>query len=201
MKTLILGHKGMLGNAAHLYFTRSNNVVTTCDYRWDTVEFKEFVLNSDAEYIINCIGSIPQKNSDRHEFIKCNIDLPIFLESTGKKIIHPSTDCEFSGSIPYPQKYRKKDFRDANDDYGVSKALISEMITSDFKNTKSIRTSIIGHELNSKSSLLEWFLNVDESQEINGYANYYWNGVTTLCWCKSLESFCRAYINSFPILI
>ena len=61
-------------------------------------------------------------------------------------MIHPSTDCEFSGNIPATRKYTKKDVRDAIDDYGKSKAEISKRIENGFKNTKIIRTSIVGHE-------------------------------------------------------
>lgn len=187
MKILILGHNGMLGNCAYKYFKDKNNIYIT-DLRWNTEEFKNFIINIDVDFIINCIGAIPQKNYKSEDYNKINFELPIFLESTGKKIIHPSTDCEFSGNILYPLKYKENDNRDADDDYGKSKAKISKTIVSEFKNTKIIRTSIIGHELNSNKSLLDWFLSVDETKEVNGYGNYYWNGITTLLWCDIAEA-------------
>jgi dTDP-4-dehydrorhamnose reductase len=49
-----------------------------------------------------------------------------------------------------------------------------------------IRVSIIGHELSSNYSLLDWFLNSDGT--VNGYDDHYWNGVTTLAWAKICSS-------------
>src|SRR5690606_10973616 len=93
----------------------------------------------------------------------------------------------FSGKLEYPLKYQKNAIRDAEDDYGMSKAKISEIIENEFQNTKIIRTSIIGHELTGHFSLLDWFLSVDENQSVNGFVNHYWNGITTLQWAKIAE--------------
>jgi len=187
MKILILGHEGMLGNVVYKYMSKKYDVETINNYRWNSIEFKNDVLYSEANYIINCIGAIPQKKYSKEYYEFLNVELPIFLGKTGKKIIHPSTDCEFSGNLPYPQKYKKNDVRDADDDYGKSKAKINKMIVDDFYNTKIIRTSIIGHEIKAHVSLLDWFLSVPDGQEVNGYANYFWNGVTTLEWAKIAE--------------
>lgn len=193
MKILILGHNGMLGNINHKYFKEKYDVEVLNGLIWDTEEFKNKVMESDADFVINCIGAIPQKkglhNKEIKEYYKSlNFDLPIFLESTNKKIIHPSTDCIFSGSLEYPKMYGKNDIIDAYDDYGISKGLIDNKINSEFHNTKIIRTSIIGHEINSKASLLDWFLSNDDDIELNGHYNYWWNGVTTLQWCKIAEN-------------
>jgi dTDP-4-dehydrorhamnose reductase len=198
-KVLILGHKGMLGRAVHLYFTTKKNdfVVLTINERWGTEDFKKILQEADVEVIINCIGLIPQKKPSNEEYERVNVDLPIFLETLGKKIIHPSTDCEFSGNIDTDIKYSKQDVRDAEDVYGKSKAKISVLIEKSFTNTKIIRTSIIGHELNSHLSLLDWFLFSEEA--VNGYINHYWNGITTLEWAK----LCAEIINNwdkFPVL-
>ena len=98
-KVLVLGHKGMLGNAVYSYFlTRQGDFeLLTTSTRWGTEEFKDVLTKTDAEIIINCIGLIPQKKPSNLDYRKVNIDLPVFLESLGKKIIHPSTDCEFTG--------------------------------------------------------------------------------------------------------
>ena len=81
------------------------------------------------------------------------------------KIIHPGTDCEID-----------------DDDYGNSKREAAEYLLDEGKDTKIIKTSIIGPEMNSKSSLLEWFLN--SKNEVSGYSEAYWNGNTTLQWSK-----------------
>ncbi|MFA5366480.1 MAG: sugar nucleotide-binding protein [Dehalococcoidia bacterium] len=187
MKLLVLGHYGMLGNAVHKYFTNKCDIETIEGSRWDSDEYKNRILNSDAEFIVNCVGAIPQKkyNTEYYKFL--NVELPKFLETTGKKVVHPSTDCEFSGYLAYPKTYKWNDWRDAEDDYGKSKAEISKLIVDEFKNTKIIRTSIIGHELITSLSLLDWFLGTDDDEVLKGYSNYFWNGITTLQWCKVAE--------------
>ncbi|PIP68739.1 hypothetical protein COX93_00355 [Candidatus Nomurabacteria bacterium CG_4_10_14_0_2_um_filter_30_12] len=185
-KILILGHKGMLGDAVFRYFRKNKNfAVITIEERWPGQDFKGKITTLDADLIINCIGKIPQKKPTRYAYKIVNYDLPIFLETLGVPVIHPSTDCEFSGLLEVGKKYSKTDIRDADDEYGKSKALISKMIEDEFLNTKIIRTSIIGHEKVSSNSLLEWFLLQDE--EVSGYNNHYWNGITTLEWAKIAE--------------
>lgn len=197
-KVLILGHRGMLGNAVHSYFNNHNNYITlTTEKRWGDPLFNEELLNTEADFIINCIGAIPQKKLPEEAYRKINIDLPTFLETIGKKVVHPTTDCEFSGTIPYPKKYSVIDERDAQDAYGKSKADISFLIENSFNNTKMIRVSIIGHELNSHVSFLDWFLHSEN--EVNGYTNHYWNGVTTLQWAKLCENLLENW-DDLPVL-
>jgi dTDP-4-dehydrorhamnose reductase len=180
---LVLGHKGMLGRSVTAHFKTQSNVDTvTINSRWGDEFFSENIQNVYPDYIINCIGKIPQKNPAESEYNFLNIELPRFLETLGVRIIHPSTDCEFKGDIPVGTAYTKTSIRDADDIYGLSKALISAEIENSFSNTKIIRTSIIGHEENTTLSLLDWFLSRTESTR--GYTNHYWNGITTLEWAK-----------------
>lgn len=192
-KILILGHKGMLGNAVYKYFGAKPEefLLLTVTDRWDTEEFKNNTALLEADYIINCVGIIPQKKPAPEAYQKVNVDLPIFLETLNKRVIHPSTDCEFSGVLEPTEMYTKESVRDAEDIYGKSKADISKMIQSSFKNTKIIRTSIIGHEEGTNLSLLDWFLHAEGT--VNGYTNHYWNGITTLEWAKR----CEELINSW----
>lgn len=162
MKILILGHKGMLGNAVFKYLEQKELDLLTTDYRWPSEKFKDFVLTSNVEVVVNCIGAIPQ----RKKSFNVNYELPKWLDNNIKcKIIHPGTDCEID-----------------DDEYGISKRQAVNYIIEKGKNTKIIKTSIIGHEVNSKASLLDWFLN--EEGSVRGYNNHYWNGNTTLQWSK-----------------
>jgi dTDP-4-dehydrorhamnose reductase len=190
MKILVLGHKGMLGNAVYQYFNDKADVVIT-DNRWDINGFK-IKADFNVDVIINCIGAIPQKGYTKEEFDSLNSHLPTFLETKATystrdiKIIYPASDCEFSGNLPFPYKYTNNSKRDAEDDYGKSKVVASVLIESAFKYTKAIRTSIIGHELSDKKfSLLDWFLS--QEGEVNGYINHWWSGITSLQWCKVAE--------------
>jgi len=198
-KVFILGHKGMLGNAVLKYFLNNPNfIVQTTNSRFPDDDFLNKLSGADTEFIVNCIGKIPQKQQSSDEkYDLINIKLPEFLETLGKKVIHPSTDCEFSGLLESSKQYSKSDPRDAQDEYGRSKAQISEKIEKNFKNTKIIRVSIIGHESGSKVSLLEWFLS--QRGAVNGYINHFWNGITTLEWAKKCEQLIN-YWDSYPIL-
>jgi dTDP-4-dehydrorhamnose reductase len=171
MNILVLGHKGMLGHMVVKYLTDKHHSINIIDDKYPTDEFKQYVLNFDGDYIINCIGAIPQKTNQ----FNINHELPIWLDTNSKcKIIHPGTDCEMD-----------------NDEYGVSKQIASNYIKKYSINTKIIKSSIIGPELNSKSSLLEWFLNNDT--DVKGYTNAMWSGVTTLEWAKQ----CLNLINNW----
>ena len=96
--------------------------------------------------------------------IKINSLLPHQLLNLSKKysarMIHISTDCVFSGKVG---NYSENELPDPVDYYGKSKLL------GEFYDPKHlvIRTSIIGHELNTKRGLLEWFLDV--SHQCCGY--------------------------------
>ncbi len=171
MNILVLGHKGMLGHMVVKYLTDKHHSISVINDKYPTDEFKQYVLNFDGDYIINCIGAIPQKTNQ----FNINHELPIWLDINSKcKIIHPGTDCEMD-----------------NDEYGISKQIASNYIKKYSINTKIIKSSIIGPELNSKSSLLEWFLNSDT--DVKGYTKAMWSGVTTLEWAKQ----CLNLINNW----
>ena len=164
MKILVLGHNGMLGHMVHKYLSTKDCELVTTDLRWPSDEFKNFVVDFNGDFVVNCIGAIHQRTSE----FSVNTDLPIWLDVLNKdfKIIHPGTDCEID-----------------NDDYGNSKREAAEYLLEKGRDTKIIKTSIVGTEVNTKASLLEWFLDVKE-KNINGYSEYYWNGNTTLQWAK-----------------
>ena len=162
MKVLVLGHKGMLGHMVTKYLTDQNLQVVTIQHRYPSIEFKEELTLFDGGYIINCIGSIPQ----RTDIFDLNYELPLWLEkNTSSKIIHPGTDCEMD-----------------DDGYGISKKKARDFIINKGTHTKILKTSIIGPELNSNVSLMGWFLSQED--EVGGYTKALWNGNTTLEWSK-----------------
>ena len=171
MRILILGHTGMLGYMTHKYLKSNSLNVETTEHRWPSREFKEFIKDYNGDFVINCIGAIHQKTKN----FDINYELPIFLNIYSKcRIIHPGTDCEID-----------------NDDYGTSKRVASDYIKESGKNTKIIKTSIIGPELRTSYSLMNWFLNNQEGSEVKGFTNHMWNGNTTLTWaqyCLSMVS-------------
>lgn len=168
MKIFLLGHKGMLGHMVLMYFKSQGIKVHTLTERfpnWNSDIFK------GSDYVINCIGAIPQRTNN----FKINYELPMWLSNNLKcKIIHPGTDCEID-----------------KDDYGLSKKRATDFILNKSKNTKILKASIIGPELNSNASLLEWFLS--QKTEVFGYTQAIWNGVTTYEWSKQ----CLNLINNW----
>ena len=173
MKVLILGHRGMLGNAVYKYLTAQEDikVYKINNLRWPSDDFKIAVRNKEYDFIVNCIGSIPQRKNN----FSINVELPRWLDrNVGCNIIHPGTDCEVD-----------------IDEYGLSKKEAFDYIVDHGNNTKIIKTSIIGHEIKSKSSLLEWFLGSEN--KVRGFNNHFWNGNTTLEWSK----FCYKLIKNW----
>lgn len=190
MKILVLGHTGMLGNAVHRYL-QNFYTIDTIDYRWPSNEFIEYIKSYNGDFIINCIGAIPQKTSN----FGINSILPVFLDLTSKcKIIHPSTDCESDDTL-----------------YGISKRIATDWLRYNGKKTYIFKTSIIGIELKTSDSLLCWFL---KQSKANGFTSAKWNGITTLEWAKQckilIESkksidqnyfvFCSECISKFELL-
>ena len=160
MKILVLGHKGMLGHMVVKYLQDNKVDVVTVKTRWPASQIE--INNFEGDYVINCIGAIPQRTKD----FNINWQLPIWLDLHAPcKVIHPGTDCEMD-----------------DDDYGISKRVAADYINSDSKQTRIIKTSIIGPEIDSNASLLEWFLS--KQGDVVGYSNAIWNGNTTLEWSK-----------------
>lgn len=178
---MILGHNGMLGGMVFKQFTKLGYNIKTTNNRWPDNDFLQLIKNSQCEFLINCIGVIPQKSPNLEKLYSVNTILPIWLaKNFNGKILHPTTDCEFSGKISVGEFYDKSSEKDASTDYGISKLSSSYLLTR-YCNVKQLRTSIIGPEFNgNKVSLLEWFLK--QKGIVNGYKNHYWNGITTYQW-------------------
>jgi dTDP-4-dehydrorhamnose reductase len=90
----------------------------------------------------------------------------------GARLVHVSTDCVFAGTRGH---YREDDIADASDLYGRSK-LLGEVVNS--QHAITLRTSTIGHELNSQYGLLEWFL--AQSEDCRGFARAFFSGLPTV---------------------
>ena len=127
--------------------------------------------------IVNCIGLIKQVDGARSvkAALELNALLPHKLASVadqiGARLIQLSTDCVFDGERG---SYTEDDNPNASDLYGKTKALGE--VTREPHLT--IRTSIIGHELSSAISLVDWFLS--QETEVNGFRNAIFSGVPTI---------------------
>ncbi|MBC3482373.1 SDR family oxidoreductase [Pseudomonas sp. SWRI59] len=199
MNILVLGVSGMLGSAVFRYFSANSQhrvlgtLRSSSALRYFTPQQSEClltgvdVLDADAlmaafakarpDVVINCVGLIKQlaDAKDPLTALPINAMLPHRLATlcrvAGARLIHVSTDCVFSGT---KGMYREQDESDCTDLYGKSK-FIGEL--HDLDDAVTLRTSIIGHELQSNASLVDWFLSQQGS--VKGFNKAIFSGLPT----------------------
>ena len=207
-KVAVLGCSGMLGSMVSNYLSKNKDlkIIGTLrnekpkSFQYPDVEWKkldaenvnvvgiEKVLEG-VEWVINCIGIIkPYIHDDNaietERAISVNALFPHLLakavEKIGTKVIQIATDCVYSG---LKGKYTEQDNFDVLDVYGKTKNL-GEVYSP---NVFHLRCSIIGPEIKSHLSLMDWFLAQPKNAEINGFSNHKWNGITTFHFAKLCE--------------
>lgn len=193
MRVLVLGSTGLLGNRILNSLHTKCKVIGTARSIPEHIFFKKFKIETGVDsnnlgnirelindlkcdFVINCIGVIPQKKDTSH-MLFTNGYFPFFVSKNCKnaksKFIQISSDCVFKGN---DGDYIETDPTSAKDLYGISKAVGETCRLEENSSDLVIRTSLIGHEFRSRKGLLEWFLSQNES--VNGFAKYIWNGVT-----------------------
>jgi dTDP-4-dehydrorhamnose reductase len=215
MRVLVLGASGMLGSAIFRFFSispgyevfgslRSSSVLrffpkilqpllSVIGDIEDLAEVNKLIAEVKPEVVINCIGLVKHLVNDKEplQAIDVNAAFPHRLASLCEqyscRLIHMGTDCVFSGE---KGMYTELDKSDASDLYGRSKYL-GEV---DCLHAITLRTSIIGHELNSSSSLIDWFLTQETS--IKGYKKAIFSGLPTV----ELARIIRDYVIPHPHL-
>lgn len=196
MKILIIGASGMLGNAIFRLFSKMANIEVIGTLRNDSLkvffdqsirhsliggvdvndlyQLEKVILDARPQVVINCVGVIKQLNESENPLtvIPINSLLPHRISSLcsmiNARFIHLSTDCVFSGSRG---QYLESDQPDARDLYGLSKFL-GEVNES---HSITLRTSIIGHELQTHNSLISWFLS--QNSVVKGYKRVIFSGL------------------------
>ena len=200
-KVLVLGSTGMLGHVMTKVFRNEGLEVVGASRRGRSSESKDLEVQFDVtnlqkleeiisrekfNYVINCVGMIKQlinedSTTSRSNAVLVNTHFPIKLNSLAEsydfRLIQIGTDCVFSGEYG---SYSESSIHSPVDFYGRTKSL-GEVVGS---NSLILRTSIIGPEMNSSNSLLEWFLSTSQHSKVNGFTNRIWNGLTTLHFSK-----------------
>ncbi len=129
------------------------------------------------DVVVNCVGIVKQLSEagDPLAVLPLNALLPHRLarlcDVADARLIHISTDCVFAGDQGH---YREDDSPDARDLYGVSKRLGEVTVAPHI----TLRTSIIGHELTTAHSLIDWFLT--QKDEVRGFRQAYFSGLPTV---------------------
>ena len=132
--------------------------------------------------MVNCVGIVKQDAAAKDPVagIKVNSLFPHLLaqacSAAKARLIHISTDCVFSGQRG---NYSEDNITDAEDLYGRTKAL-GEV---DYGNNLTIRTSMIGRELQGSHGLIEWFL-APARQTVRGFKRAIFSGFTTNALAK-----------------
>jgi dTDP-4-dehydrorhamnose reductase len=205
MKLLVLGGDGMLGHQLLRSLAARHEVRVTL--RRELAAYREYGLfNASNAYdhvdvtddarlldvlaearpdcLINAVGIVKQRPqaSETIPSLKVNSLLPhelaLMARCIGARFVHFSTDCVFSGR---KGNYSETDLPDPVDLYGRSK-LLGEV---DAPQCITIRTSIIGHELANRKSLVEWFL--AQRGVVRGYTRAIYSGVTTIELARILD--------------
>lgn len=139
---------------------------------------------SGAEAVVNCIGIVKQSAAaaDPIPSISVNSLFPhqvaALCRERGVRFVHVSTDCVFSGARG---GYTEEDVADAGDLYGRSK-LLGEAVGP---GSLTLRTSIIGRELESSFGLVEWFLG-EAGGSVRGFEKAIFSGFTTAALSQAL---------------
>lgn len=203
MKVLVIGASGMIGSTVLRVLSEKDDWAVFGTVRDESV--KRFftasigerliagvdVENHDSlvkvldqvrpDVVVNCAGLTKHKPEAEDPLVSIPINtlmphrLAGLCKLVGARLIHVSTDCVFSGE---KGSYTEDDFADARDVYGKSKAL-GEV---DYQHAITLRTSTIGHELQSTYGLLDWFLS--QQGRCKGYTNAIFSGLPTVVFAQ-----------------
>lgn len=198
MKILVVGAGGMLGHLLYSELKKNHQVWGTVraskwsselfdGYDVDNLEkIEKLISELKPDFVLNCVGIIKQLKASKDKIISLEVNslwphrLAEICERQKARMVHFSTDCVFSGN---KGNYSETDLADARDTYGLSK-LMGEV---DYPHTLTLRTSIIGHELNSNVSLVDWFLS--QKGECKGFTKAIYSGFPTVIISKFLEDY------------
>ena len=215
MSILIIGGSGMLGHK--LYQRLSTEFEVFATVRSDIAAIERFgIFNTHSifpdvdvanvaavrrvieivrpECIVNCVGVVKQNPTlaDKIRTLTINSIFPNQLAQLSAeldfRLITISTDCVFDGKVG---NYSESDEANARDLYGMSKFL-GEVIEG---RSLTIRTSIIGRELSTSHSIVEWFL-THRSGTVDGYTKAKYSGFPTIELADTITNL----INNFPDL-
>lgn len=203
MKVLVIGASGMIGSTVLRVLSEKKDwevfgsVRDTSVKRFFPVSIGErLIAGVDVEHpdllistlnmmrpdvVVNCAGLTKHKPEAEDPLVSISINtlmphrLAGLCKLVGARLIHVSTDCVFSGE---KGNYSEDDFADARDVYGKSKSL-GEV---GYSHAVTLRTSTIGHELQSSYGLLDWFLS--QEGRCKGYNRAVFSGLPTVVFAQ-----------------
>lgn len=159
----------------------------------DAASLARVLHETRPDVVVNCIGIVKQLAAafDPSVVMSVNAEFPHRLveacSGASARLVHISTDCVFSGRRG---AYSEADAPDATDLYGRSK-LLGEV---DAPHAVTLRTSIIGPELNAANGLLAWFM--AQHGELPGYTRAVFSGLPTVELARAI----RDHLLALPAL-
>jgi dTDP-4-dehydrorhamnose reductase len=135
----------------------------------------------ETDWLVNCIGWIPQKSSgdevaDANFAELLNTSLPAQISGSRKKNgfhwIQIGTDCVFDGKSGGYTELSPKNGTDLYAGEALSDGALQ------------IRCSIVGRDVRTHSGIYSWFKSSIQDGKVNGYTNHRWNGVTTTAFAR-----------------
>jgi len=200
MKIIVVGLSGMLGHKLFSFLQHQKNydlyATTTTNFgvvfprfeilktknifyseKQDINFFEKIFSKINPDIVINCIAILNESffNQNPKEYIKINSIFPHEISILSKKynfkFIHFSTDILYD---------KTNQLSDESDELCIDSLYASSKFLGEvtYNNSITIRTSIIGHQINGKGGLLEWFLS-NNSKTVNGFSNVIYTGLTT----------------------
>jgi len=194
-RLIVLGANGMLGSEVSRVARESGLKVIEVSrssyvpFEAESMDFDQVAIElglGDTDWLVNCIGWIPQKSSgdevaDAHLAELLNTSLPDQISRSQKKHgfhwIQIGTDCVFDGKSG---GYTELSPKNGTDLYGRSK--IAGEALSD--GAIQIRCSIVGRDDRTHSGIYSWFKSSIQGGKVSGYTNHRWNGVTTTAFAR-----------------
>ena len=153
----------------------------------DYGKLEKTICDIAPDVIINCIGVIKQLKEAKDPVISIKINsllphqLANICEKTDSRLIQISTDCVFDGM---KGSYVEADVPNATNVYGRTKCLGE---VTDRDHCVTLRTSIVGRELETSSGLVEWFLS-NKGKKVKGFKKAIYTGFTTIALVDIIDS-------------
>ena len=195
MRVLVIGGNGMLGHQLCRLLSERMDVWATFRialktfrflpenrkindfYIQDITQLGEILDTIKPDVVVNAVGIVKQRDEAKQAVssIRVNALFPHQLADLcierHVRLVQISTDCVFSG---FRGNYTELDIPDPVDLYGRSK-LLGELNRPD---CLTLRTSIVGWQINTFSSLLSWFA-LQRDKHIKGYRKAIYSGFST----------------------
>jgi len=177
---VLLGSSGMLGTYMRSYF--KSNVIGVCrsDIECESASYASIKAYADSlqvqlpVYVVNACGTVDPDECDKTNSGFSQMWYDVCVEKSWS-YIYISSDAVFSG---LGTMYGISDTPDTASVYGLSK------LHGEYGHV--IRCSIVGEDERKYKGIVE-FCKKNHTTTVNGFTNYYWNGITCLTLIHYIE--------------